>query len=165
MIYEFNASIGKLDELRAQAQVLTAVLRAARTELGGERANELILGAVREWARERMRLLGERTPGSRREKFDAIKALDDTRYRDGDIAFEVLRWDPEAIEYDVSHCAFAELFCGLGEPALGEALVCDADHYLVEQVTGPDVTYARPQCIMRGSPTCQTRWRIAPGGK
>jgi hypothetical protein len=34
MIYEFNPSISKMDELKAEVQVLLPVLKAAREELG-----------------------------------------------------------------------------------------------------------------------------------
>jgi hypothetical protein len=39
MIDEFNQAISKLDEYKAEAQVLIPVLKAVRTELGEERVN------------------------------------------------------------------------------------------------------------------------------
>jgi hypothetical protein len=160
MIYEFNQAISKMDEFRAEAQVLIPVLQAARAELGEERANRLILGALRAWCRERFRQMGARTPGTPREKWDTLKKLDGARTREHDLEFSILKWEPEAIEYDVSRCVYADLFRELGEPELGAVLVCDADVYLVEQVTGPEVAYTRTQSIMQGGSFCDIRWCI-----
>jgi hypothetical protein len=161
MIYEMNEATSKLDEFRAEAQVLVPVLKAAREELGEERANALILGALRDWGRERFRHIGADIPGSPQEKWQAIKDLDMKRTRKDDLDFAMLRWDAEAVEYDVTRCKYAELFRELGEPELGEVLVCGADTYLSEEVTGPDVTYTRSQCLMTGGCLCDVRWRIS----
>jgi L-2-amino-thiazoline-4-carboxylic acid hydrolase len=160
MIYEFNQAISKLDEFKAEAQVLIPVLRAARTELGEEQANSLILGALRAWCRQRYRQIGADLPGSPREKYETLKELDGLRTRDSDLDFEILKWEPEAVEYDVSRCIYADFFRGLGEPELGAVLACDSDVYLVEEVTGPDVEYRRTQSIMEGGSFCDIRWRI-----
>ena len=159
-MYEFNQAISKMDEFKAEAQVLIPVLQAARAELGEERANRLILGALRAWCRERFKQAGARTPGTPREKWDILKKLDGERTRSTDLDFEILKWESDAIEYDVSRCAYADLFRGLGEPELGTVLVCDADFYLVEQVTGPEVEYRRTQSIMQGGSFCDIRWCI-----
>ena len=165
MMYEFNQAISKMDEFKAEAQVLIPVLQAARAELGEERGNRLILGALRAWCRERFKQVGARTPGTPREKWDTLKKLDGARTREHDLEFEIIKWEPEAIEYDVSRCLYAELFRELGEPELGAVLVCDSDLYLVEQVTGPEVEYTRTQSIMQGGSFCDIRWRIRNHGE
>ena len=160
MIYEFNQAISKMDEFKAQAQVLIPVLKAARVELGEEQANRLILGALRAWCRERFKQTGAGIPGTSKEKWDTIKKLDGSRTRDHDLEFEILKWEPEAVKYDVSRCIYADIFIELGEPELGAVLVCDSDIYLVEEVTGPEVEYTRTQSIMEGGSFCDIRWRI-----
>jgi hypothetical protein len=160
MIYEFNQATSKMDEFKAEAQVLIPVLQAARAELGEERANRLILSALRAWCRERFKQAGARTPGTLREKWDTLKKLDGERTRSTDLEFEIIKWEPEAIEYNVSRCVYADFFRELGEPELGTVLVCDADVYLVEQVTSPEVEYTRTQSIMQGASFCDIRWRI-----
>jgi len=160
MICELDQAISKMDEFRAEAQVLVPVLKAARAELGEERANRLILGALQAWCRERLRQIGARIPGTPKEKWDTIKKLDGSRTRPNDLEFEMLKWEPEAIEYDVSRCIYADFFRELGEPELGAVLVCDSDIYLVEEVTSPEVEYTRTQSIMQGGSFCDIRWRI-----
>jgi hypothetical protein len=160
MIYELDQAISKMDELKAEAQVLIPVLQAARAELGEERANSLILGALRAWCRERFKQIGAHILGTPKEKWDTIKKLDGARTRRHDLEFKILKWEPEAIEYDVSRCIYADFFRELGEPELGAVLICDADVYLVDQVTGPEVEYTRTQSIMEGGSFCDIRWRI-----
>ena len=73
-MYEFSQAISKMDEFKAEAQVLIPVLQAARAELGEERANRLILGALRVWCRERFKQIGGRIPGTPKEKWDTLKS-------------------------------------------------------------------------------------------
>ena len=160
MIFEFNQNISKLDEIKAEAQVLIPVLKAARAELGEENANRLIFGALRGWCCQRFKQIGSDIPGTPKEKWETIKNLDNLRIRENDLQFEILKWDDDAIEYDVSHCAYADFFHEQGEPELGVILVCDSDVYLVEEVTGPEVEYKRTQSIMEGATFCDVRWRI-----
>ena len=160
MIYEFNQNISKLDEIRAEAQVIIPVLKAARAELGQENADRLIFGALRGWCCQRFKQLGTAIPGTAVEKWDTIKKLDNLRIRESDLQFEILKWDLDAIEYDVSHCAYADFFREQGEPELGVILVCDSDVYLVEEVTSSEVEYKRTQSIMEGAACCDIRWRI-----
>jgi hypothetical protein len=114
---------------------------------------------LRAWCRERFRQIGAGIPGTAREKWEIIKKQDGTRTRDNDLEFKIHKWEPEAIEYDVSRCIYADLFRELGEPELGAILVCDSDIYLVEAVTGPEVEYKRTQSIMQGGNCCDIRWR------
>jgi hypothetical protein len=48
MEIEINPNISFLDEYKFQAEVLIPVLKALRTELGEERANRLVLNALRD---------------------------------------------------------------------------------------------------------------------
>ncbi len=159
MIYELNQNISKMDEVKAEAQVLIAVLKAAREELGEEQANRLILVALRGWCQERYRQICAQIPGTNPEKWDVIKDIDIARSREHDVEFEVLKWEPEAVEYDVSHCKYAEFFRERGELELGAILACDPGFYIME-ATKPEVEYVRTQSLMKGDSFCDIRWRI-----
>ena len=148
-----------MDEFKAEAQVLGPVLKAARAELGEERANCLILGALRAWCRERFEQIGARLPGSPKEKREAIEALDMTRMRENELELEFFKQEPEALEYNVTHCLYADLLRELGEPELGVVLACDNDFHLMA-VCSPEVELTRTQTIMEGGSCCDIRWRI-----
>lgn len=160
MIYEFNPSISKMDELKAEVQVLLPVLKAAREELGEAQANEIILGALRTWCRERFKQVGAHLPGSPKEKWDNYEKLNMARMRENDLEFEMLKFDETAVEYNVKRCIFADFFRELGETELGLVLSCDQDYYVTDEIGFPDIEYKRTQTLMEGDTFCDIRWAI-----
>ena len=155
---ETNPDVSPLDEYKFQAAVLLPVLGTLRAELGEERANRLVLGALRDWSRRRWHRKGARFPGGPREKWAAL--MDETTRRLGsEVEIRVLRDDGEALECDVTRCAYAELFRQLGEIPLGLALCCDDDFYITE-VGHPEVEMTRTTTLMEGASRCDFRWRF-----
>jgi hypothetical protein len=150
--------ISLLDEAKLQAQVLVPVLRALRAELGREKADALVAGALREWTRALYHRIGAAKDGDARQKWDAVWAA--LRPRIGDaVDRELLRDDPEAREYNVTRCAYAEFFKALGEPELGALLLCDVDFHIAE-IGGDRFEFRRTQTIMQGAPYCDFRYRF-----
>ena len=153
-----GTDISLLELVKIQAQVLTPVLRAFRAELGEERANEIALPALRAWSRDVYLKIGEEAQGTPREKWEAISlALSD---RVGDAAeFEFTKQEPDALEFHIHRCRYAEFFQQLGEPELGAVLTCEGDQH-AEEVGGADVELTRPQTIMKGATFCDFRYRM-----
>ena len=77
MDIETNPNVSFLDEFKIEAAVLIPVLKALRAELGEERANNLVLDALREWSRERYHRLGVRL--SRRSQ-GQVASLDEFKW-------------------------------------------------------------------------------------
>lgn len=159
MDYEINQKISLMDEIEMQAQVLIPVLKAVRAELGKERADRLVIDALRAWSRERYQRLGARISGSPKDKYDAVWAMGAPRIQPNDLEIETLKEEPEAQEFNVTRCRYAEFFRQLGEPDLGVVLLCETDFQLVE-VGSPDVELTRTQTIMQGGCCCDFRFRI-----
>jgi len=160
MIHEFNQAVSKMDELKAELQVLLPVLQAARAELGEERANQLIFNALRAWGQERFRCIGESMPGNPKEKWERYEKQNMSRMGTNDLDFVMLRQDSEAVEYNVTRCIYADLFRELAEPELGVVLVCNQDYYVAEGLCNPDVEYKRTHSIMEGGNFCDIHWSI-----
>jgi hypothetical protein len=158
MEIEINPNVSFLDEYKFQAEVLIPVLKALRVELGEERANRIVLGALRAWSRERWHRLGERFPGSPKEKMDAIYASVGPRIGN-DADFQWIRNDAEATECNITGCRYADLFRQLGEPELGMVLCCEDDFHITE-VGSPEAELTRTQTIMQGASYCDFRWRF-----
>jgi len=78
-----------------------------------------------------------------------------------DVTVEMLRHDKEALEFDITHCRFAEFFRALGEPELGALLICETDFDIAAAGSG-EVTFTRDQTIMQGAPSCTFRYKFAP---
>jgi len=103
-----NANISLLDEVKIQARVLVPVLRALRSELGAERANLLVINALREWSHEVFRRIGASMTGSAKEKWAALTWEAAARIGT-DIDTQMLRVEPDAVEFNMkgaSYCDF-----------------------------------------------------------
>jgi hypothetical protein len=150
-----------LDEVKLQAQVLIPILRTLRMKMGKDEADELVAGALSEWVRSVYLRIGEKQSGTPREKWEGV--WNELRPRIGDVVErEFLRDDDDARDYNVNQCGFAEFFKALGEPELGELLVCDFDYYVAE-VGAPTVELTRTQTIMKGAAYCDFRYRFKRG--
>jgi hypothetical protein len=76
------------------------------------------------------------------------------------VTVQMHRHDAEALEFDVTHCKFAEFFRALGEPELGALLICEAD-FDIAAAGGADVSLSRAETIMQGAPSCTFRYKFA----
>ena len=153
-----NTDISLLDEVKIQARVLVPVLRALRTELGEDKANRLVRTALRDWARQLVEELGSRLPGRPRDKWESARTALYPRIGD-DIDIEMLRQEPDAIEFNVTGCRYADFFRQLNEPELGAVLLCETDFHRAE-LGSPEVELHRSQTIMEGARTCDFRYRM-----
>jgi hypothetical protein len=158
--YMVDSRLSLLDKTRIQAQVLVPVLKALRAELGKAKADAIVRGALRDWSKQLFAAVGESVNGSPRRKWAAMQtAL--TEITEREVTFEMIRHDKEALEFDVTHCRFAEFFRALGEPELGALLVCATDFDIVA-AGGGEVGLTRDQTLMQGAPSCTFRYAFAP---
>ena len=67
--YLVDPRISLLDKTRIQAQVLVPVMRALRVELGKEKADAIVRGALRDWSKALFASVGEDIEGSPRRKW------------------------------------------------------------------------------------------------
>src|SRR5262245_37705302 len=158
--YLVDPRLSLLDKTRIQAQVLVPVLEALRSELGKEKADAIVRQALRGWSKELFAGIGEGVDGSPRRKWAAMHTAM-AEATEQDVAVEMRRHDKEALDFDVTHCRFAEFFRTLGEPELGALLVCETDFDIAAAAAG-DVTLTRDQTIMKGAPSCTFRYKFAP---
>ena len=158
--YLVDSRLSLLDKTRIQAQVLVPVLRALRSELGKEKADAIVKQALRGWSKQVFAAVGDSVDGSPRRKWAAMHtALAEVTERE--VTVEMRRQDKEALEFDVTHCRFAEFFRALGEPELGALLICETD-FDIAAAGGSEVGLTRDQTIMQGAPSCTFRYKFAP---
>ena len=156
--YMVTSGISLLDKTRIQAQVLVPVLRALRAQLGKDKADAIVKQALRDWSKQLFAAVGDSVEGSSRRKWAAMQtAL--TEITEREVTFEMRRHDKEALEFDVTHCRFAEFFRALGEPELGALLVCETDVDIAAAGEGR-VEFSRAQTIMQGAPCCTFRYKF-----
>jgi len=158
--YLVDPKLSLLDKTRIQAQVLVPVLRALRAELGREKAAAIVKEALRGWSKELFAAIGDGVDGSPRRKWAAMhSAMGEATEQD--VTVKMRRHDKEALEFDITHCRFAEFFRALGEPELGALLICETD-FDIAAAGGGDVALTRDQTIMQGAPSCTFRYKFAP---
>jgi hypothetical protein len=154
--------ISLLERVKIQAKVLVPVVRALRKELGTERANQIVAGALRGWARELYAGIGGEMQGRPAEKFGAMVEAWIPKIG-ADVDFETLSQTPERWDFNVTGCRYADFFRGLGEPELGALLLCEEDVHVTELIGSPDVKLERTQTIMKGAQYCDFRWSMKQG--
>jgi predicted ArsR family transcriptional regulator len=158
--YLVDPKLSLLDKTRIQAQVLVPVLRALRAELGREKADAIVKEALRGWSKNLFAAIADGVDGSPRRKWAAMHSAM-AAATEQDATVETRRHDKEALEFDVTHCRFAEFFRALGEPELGASLICETD-FDIAAAGGGEVAFTREQTIMKGAPSCTFRYRFAP---
>lgn len=163
MDIELNYDISLMDELKIVLVYLLPILRTLRRELGEERANQIVQNSLREGVRNHFQQLATRFPGSPLDKWRALNALSAPRIGN-DVEFQNIKNDPDEMVFNVTGCAFADLLQQIGEPELGKAILCDADHSIAE-VGSPLVELYRTQTIMEGAEYCDFHYKIDKGEK
>jgi hypothetical protein len=124
--YLVDPRLSLLEKTRIQAQVLVPLLRALRAELGKDKADTIVRQALRDWSKQLFAEVSESVDGSPRRKWAAMHtAMADITEKD--VTVEMRRHDKDALEFDITHCRFAEFFRALGEPELGALLICETD--------------------------------------
>jgi hypothetical protein len=158
--YFVDPKLTLLDKTHIQAQVLVPVLQALRSELGKAKADAIVKHALRAWSKQLFAAIGDGIDGSPRRKWAGMHTAM-AGSTEQDVRVEMLRHDKEALEFDITHCRFAEFFRALGEPELGALLICETD-FDIAAAGGSDVTFTRDQTIMQGAPSCTFRYKFAP---
>ena len=154
------SDITMLDKVKIQAQVLVPVMRALRAELGRDKADALVKGALRDWSKGLFAEIGKDIEGSPYRKFTTMNtALADVTMQE--VSFDMHRRDKQALEFDITSCRFAEFFRALGEPELGALLICHVDADIAE-AGGDEVSFSRTQTLMQGASCCNFRYKFEP---
>jgi predicted ArsR family transcriptional regulator len=144
-----------VEQVKAQAQVLVPLVKTLQAELGEQQANDLVRKALGGWAYKMGQQISTMGTGSPAEKmaaalplFSAGNALD----------IEVLKQTPDAFEFNVTGCRYAQFYKELGMPELGFLFVCAQDFPLTEGFS-PDLELVRTQTVMQGASHCDFRFR------
>ena len=145
-----------IQQAKIQAQVLVPLVKALQAELGEERANDLVRGALgdvyRRFGEAFWRTKNENNLGK------AVASAFATYARADALDYSVIEQSQDAFEIDVTGCRYAEFYKELGEPELGFLLVCSADFTTAEGF-GSDIKLTRTQTIMQGAGHCDFRYR------
>ncbi len=146
-----------IEQVKSQARVLIPLVKALRKELGEERANAIVRGALgdlyrkygEQWWQAQGTLGRPEKMASAFEMFAAGGALD----------YEVIKKSADAFEVNVTRCRYVEFYKKLGAPELGFLLTCSADFSHAEGF-GAGVRLTRTLTIMQGASHCDFRYNL-----
>ena len=142
------------EQVKAQAAVLVPLVKLLREEIGVERANDIVVRALAEWARSIGRMLRDIPAETPLAKLKiAIEGLDAA----GMQQTEFLTATDTRLDYNVRRCRAAEFYRSLGLEELGHLLVCKLDDSLMPALDSK-ISFVRDQTIMQGAPYCTFRF-------
>jgi fumarate reductase iron-sulfur subunit len=142
------------EQVKAQAAVLVPLVKLLRQEIGVERANDIVVRALAEWARSIGKMLREipaQTPLAKLKI--AIEGLDAA----GMQQTEFLTATDTQLDYNVRRCRAAEFYRSLGLEDLGYLLVCKLDESVMPALDAK-IAFVREQTLMQGAAYCTFRF-------
>jgi hypothetical protein len=153
------AALGILARRRIEAEILAPVYEELKREIGVERARGVIARAVRQAAIASGAAFARSAPGGASlENFRAIQPL---WTKDGALEIETLRETPEAFDFNVRRCRYAETYRQMGLGEIGALLSCNRDGAFCEGYDAK-LRLTRTQTIMEGADHCDFRYTVEP---
>jgi hypothetical protein len=148
--------IGVINRREIEARVLEPILEAMVQEFGDRArvegvAAETIIQLARQQGDQLAGEMGGRSLAHFRESM---------KYwiQDDALEIEVLEFNEEQFDYNVTRCRYAEMYRALGMADKGALLSCNRDFSLIEGFD-PDTELTRTQTIMQGASYCDFRYR------
>ncbi len=153
--------LGILARRRIEAAIIAPIYRELRAEIGEERAKAIIARSIREAAIEAGKDFAAKTPGGTNlQTFQDIQHL---WTKDDALKIETLTATPEALEFNVRRCRYAETYKAMGLAEIGPLLSCNRDGAFCEGYD-PRIKLTRTQTIMEGASHCDFRYKFERDG-
>ncbi len=156
-----------LERRRIEAEFTKGILEALAAEIGRERAIAVLTKAIEAMAEKAGAAFAEEIAQNDPQAPADLKPLDLAafaqilpRWQEGgalDVTVKVQNAD--ALDFDVKHCAFAEMYRELGLSELGHVLSCNRDGGFSKGFN-PKIDMTRTQTIMQGATHCDFRFKL-----
>jgi predicted ArsR family transcriptional regulator len=151
-----------LERRRIEAEFTKGILEALSAEIGRERAIAVLTKAI-----EAMAETAGAAFALEMAQGDAAKPNDLStfahilpRWQAGDaLAVTLHSQDAATLDFDVTHCAFADMYRELGLSELGHVLSCNRDGGFSKGFN-PEIELTRTQTIMGGATHCDFRFKL-----
>ncbi len=150
-----------LTRRRIEAEILAPVLQELAATFGREAVHAAAARALARVAAAQGRALAERLGRNDLEGF--LSALDAWE-AGGALRIENRRLAPGELSFDVTRCAYAEMYREMGCPELGRILSCGRDAPFAEGYA-PGILFSRKSTLLEGAPCCDFRYREGRDGE
>lgn len=148
--------LGILARRRIEAEILAPVYDELKAEVGVERARAILCKAVRRAAIAAGKAFADRTPGE--TDLSTFRAIQPLWTKDGALEIETLQATPEAYDFNVRRCRYAETYKQMGLAEIGSLLSCNRDRAFCEGYD-PHLKLTRTKTLMEGADHCDFRYR------
>lgn len=146
--------ISLLKKRAIEMGIAAPLVRAFAAEIGKERACSIALRAIRETAAAQ----GAEAAAVAGKGLNGLKSCLTAWNEDGALASNVVRDTDEEFRFDVTHCAFAELYREMGCAEIGALLSCARDEAFLEGFDD-SLELIREKTIMAGDGVCDFCYR------
>jgi hypothetical protein len=145
-----------LDRRRIEAEILKHAYDTLKEEWGEAKARELLTRIVEKAAVEAGKAMALKEKGPTGPR--TLAAIQPLWQKGGALKTKVLRLDGDAFDYEVTYCAYRDMYRDMGLSELGYILSCCRDEAFVKGYA-PDLTLERDTTLMTGDPRCLFRYR------
>lgn len=148
-------AIGILQRRRIEANVIAPIYRILKRDLGQERAAAVIREAITEDAQRAGARFAAKEPGG--ANLRTFIDIQDLWKKDDALKTTTHEESNEVYSYDVTRCAYAEMYESMGLREIGALLSCVRDYEFIAGYD-PEVELTRTQTIMEGASHCDFRY-------
>lgn len=148
-----------LERRRIEAEILKHVHEVMEARSGTEEADAVIGAAVSRSAIDQGRGMAEAL--GHPPNFEDFAAILPLWTKHDALTIQALETSPDALEFNVLRCRYAEMYREMGLGRIGHLLSCNRDG---DFCTGynPKMKLTRTQTIMSGASHCDFRYRMDP---
>ena len=144
-----------LQQREIEAKVMGPLIRAFCREFGEERTYEIVRRTLKEVSREAGRELSERCGGG----LDSLRKNCISRWGEGGAQKSTPIEDSEdCCSFDVTYCAFAEIYRELGYGDIGTIISCERDEAFLNGFD-ENLELVRSKTLMEGGDCCDFCYR------
>jgi hypothetical protein len=146
--------------LLIRREIEAAIIAPFVDSLSQRFPREQVLQVLRETivsiARRQSSMMPQKSGGSDLQSF---QTLTQKWTQGGALELKVLQQTPQAYDFNVMRCRYAEMYERLGIPELGAILSCSRD-FAASEGFNPDLQLTRTQTILGGANHCDFRYRL-----
>lgn len=146
-----------LQRRRIEANIIAPIYEQMVAQLGKEKAQEIIKAAITKDARAAgARFAAGEPSGANLTTFIDIQEL----WRQGDaLITDTVTQTEDKFEFNVTSCAYAEMYREMGLAELGPLLSCVRDYEFIAGYD-PRIAYSRSQTLMEGASHCDFHYEV-----
>ncbi len=156
------AAITLLERRRIEAEFTKGIFESLASEIGRDRAIAILTKAIEAMAEKAGAAFAHEMAQADPEKAADLSAFAQVlpRWQAGDaLALTLHAQNAGELDFDVTHCAFADMYRELGLGELGFVLSCNRDGGFSKGFN-PEIALTRTQTIMGGASHCDFRFRL-----